>query len=551
MLRLDCSRFTVLLAFTAFLPFLYAQAHDWPPDGPTFSAAPADIQAAAAPIKPRPFANVTVLFEQEHYSIDSFGKVTRAHRLLYRIETKAGVDEWSQTSIQWDPWYQNQPSIRARVLQVDGKVSELDPHTLTDVPAKNEQDDAFSNARIYKGPLPSLAIGAIVEEETTVADKLPLFSGGSVYRMYLSRDVPVIRSRVIVETPADAPFQSKVTFLPDAKTQTLLVDGIRRSTYDQDPVPLAPSSDIDLATDKPLYPYIEFSTGASWAAVASAYQKIAEPQIQPDRVKALLPTSASSNRLTTIQAMVSKLHHEIRYTGIEFGESGLQPQTPVEIFKRHYGDCKDKAAFLVAMLRASGIPANIALLNVGPGIDVNPDLPGMNQFDHAIVHVPAGNDKEPELWIDATAEFTRVGDLPYGDQGRLALIIADGTNRLTLTPEPKPTDSVLIETREITLAQMGAAHIVESSSTTGHIDADYRSRYGIGESKTVKEDLEQYSKRAYAAKSLTHIEHGDGVDFSKPFVLRLDMAKAARGSSGVNDASVAIPPAGILNRLPS
>jgi hypothetical protein len=143
-----------------------------------------------------------------------------------------------------------------------------------------------------------------------------------------------------------------------------------------------------------------------------------------------------------------------------------------------------------------------------------------------------------------------LSDLPYGDQGRLALIIADGTNRLTLTPEPKPTDSVLIETREITLAQMGAAHIVESSSTTGHIDADYRSRYGIGESKTVKEDLEQYSKRAYAAKSLTHIEHGDGVDFSKPFVLRLDMAKAARGSSGVNDASVAIPPAGILNRLP-
>jgi hypothetical protein len=102
-----------------------------------------------------------VLFEQEHYIIDSSGKVTRAHRLLYRIETKAGVDEWSQTSIQWDPWYQNQPSIRARVLQVDGKVSELDTHTLTDVPAKNEQDDAFSNARIYKGPLPSLAIGAI------------------------------------------------------------------------------------------------------------------------------------------------------------------------------------------------------------------------------------------------------------------------------------------------------------------------------------------------------------------------------------------------------
>jgi tetratricopeptide (TPR) repeat protein len=550
MLRLVRSCFTVLLALTAFSTAVFAQTHGWPLDGHAFSASPAEIQAAAALIKPEPFTNVTVLFEQEHYRIDSSGKATRVHQLLYRIETKAGVEGWSQTSVQWDPWYQNQPSIRARILQANGKVSELDPHTLTDVPAKNEQDDAFSNARIYKGPLPSLAIGAIVEEETAVVDKLPFFSGGSVYRVYLSRDVPVIRSRVVIETPEDTAFQSKVHFLPDVRVQTQLTDGIRRSTYDQDPVPLAPSSDIDLATDKPLYPYIEFSTGVSWAAVASAYQKIAEPQIQPDRVKALLSASTNSNRLATVQALVSRLHYEIRYTGIEFGESGLQPQTPAEILKRHYGDCKDKAAVLVAMLRASGIPANLALLQAGPGSDVNPDLPGMNQFNHAIVHVPAGNKNESELWIDATAEFTRVGDLPYGDQGRLALIIADGTKSLTLTPEARPADSVLVETRQITLAQMGPAHIVESSTTTGHIDADYRSRYGVGESKAVTEDLEQYSKQAYAAKALTHIEHGDGSDFSKPFVLRLDMANAARGSSGIKDAAVAIPPAGILNRLP-
>jgi Domain of Unknown Function with PDB structure (DUF3857) len=185
-------------------------------------------------------------------------------------------------------------------LQTDGKVSELDPHTLTDVPAKNEQDDAFSSARIYKGPLPSLAIGAIVEEETTVVDKLPFFSGGSVYRVYFSRDVPVVRSRLVVETPADSPFQSKVNFLPDAKVQTEQVDGMRRSTFDQDPVPLAPSSDINLATDKPLYPFVEFSTGASWASVASAYQKMAEPQIQPNAIKALLPATVASNRLATI-----------------------------------------------------------------------------------------------------------------------------------------------------------------------------------------------------------------------------------------------------------
>ena len=210
MLRLVCSWFTSLIAISAFSPVLFAQAHGWPVDGPAFSASPTEIQAAASTIKPEPFTNATVLFEQERYSIDSSGKVTRVHQLLYRIETKAGVDAVEPNLHPMGSWYQNQPSIRARIMQVDGKVSELDPHTLTDVPAKNEQDDAFSNARIYKGPLPSLAIGAIVEEETTVVGQASvLLRRQRISRISIAR-CPVIRSRVILETPADTPFQSKV-----------------------------------------------------------------------------------------------------------------------------------------------------------------------------------------------------------------------------------------------------------------------------------------------------------------------------------------------------
>ena len=175
----------------------------------------------------------------------------------------------------------------------------------------------------------------------------------------------------------------------------------------------------------------------------------------------------------------------------------------------------------------------------------------MNQFDHAIVHVPAGGDGKPELWIDATAEFTRVGDLPYMDQGRLALIIADGTSTLTRTPDPKPADSVLIETREVTLQPFGPARIVETSATTGQIDSDYRARYGATLTKATRDDLEQYCKNAYAAKALTKIEHSEGDDLTKPFSLRLEMASASRGITTISDAAVAVAPAAALAGLPS
>ena len=49
-------------------------------------------------------------------------------------------------------------------------------------------------------------------------------------------------------------------------------------------------------------------------------------------------------------------------------------------------------------------------------------------FNHAIVYVPGALDGE-DLWIDATAEYARVGTLPAQDADRLALIIRAGTTR--------------------------------------------------------------------------------------------------------------------------
>jgi tetratricopeptide (TPR) repeat protein len=527
------------------------QTPKWALDGAAFSETPAAIQLAAAAVKAEPLMSTTVLFEQERYVLAADGRTVQTHQMVYRIEDKTGVEEWNQTSVEWDPWYQERPSIKARVIGADGKVSELDVKTLTDVPAKNESEDTFSDSRIYKGPLPGVAVGSIVEEETVVTDKSPFFAGGGIYRTYFSRSVPVVRSRLVVEVPEDVALKTKTHSLPETAVVKVEASGKNKVySYDLSPVPMAQNSDIALATDKPRSVFVEFATGASWASVAEAYRKLSDGQIQPEQVKSLVAGMPQGDSMATIAALVAKLHKEIRYTGVEFGESALKPQTPAEVLKRHYGDCKDKAALLVGMLRASGIPAELALLSTGPGYDVGAELAGMNQFNHAIVHVPAGKNGRQELWIDATAEFTKVGDLPYPDQGRMALLIAEGTTGLTQIPEAKSTDSVDVETREFELKQFGPARVVETSMTTGHIDADYRYRYGGAETKSTKEDLEGYAKRFYNAKALTHMEHTDGSDLTKPFVLKLEMDKAGRGTSDLGGAAVGIPPTGTMSTLP-
>jgi tetratricopeptide (TPR) repeat protein/transglutaminase-like putative cysteine protease len=510
-----------------------------------------NLQKAAAQITPEKFMEATVLFERDSYRIDAEGRVTYGHSLLFRIETQAGVDDWAETSARYAPWYQNQPTIQARVILPDGRVSQLDLKTVIDGPASDDDNDVYTDERIRKAPLPALAIGAIVEEETVTEDRQPFFAGGGVYRDYASRSVPIVRSELLIDAPSTLKLQYSVHHLDTVKVSDSEHNGMRHLQFAQGYLPARADSDIKLATHDDLSPMIEFSTGESWAAVANAYRQLAEAHIDPDKVKALLPSSPAATRLEQIKNMVARLHKEIRYTGIEFGQASLQPALAADIIKHHFGDCKDKAAVLIAMLRAVGIPAHMALLDSGPGRDVTPELPGMNEFDHVIVYVPADDKGASAFWIDATAEYTQVGWLPSMDQGRQALIIADGTTSLTTTPEFKSEEDHLTEVREVDMAAYGPAHIAETSLTEGAIDADYRSDFGEADTREKRKSLEDYARDSYLAKALTHVDRGDGKDLTKPFVLKLEIAEAKRGNTLIEDAALGIPFSGIFNRLPS
>ena len=298
-----------------------------------------------------------------------------------------------------------------------------------------------------------------------------------------------------------------------------------------------------------LYPEIEFATGTSWQNVASEYarqlnQKIRIADVQPMISKLELGIQPG---MDAVHKIVALLHKNVRYTGIEFGESNIIPQFPGETLKRKYGDCKDKATLLIAMLRAAGIPANLALLSAGPGEDTNPDLPGMGTFDHAIVYVPAAG-SIPELWIDATAQHSRVGDLPNMDYGRRALIVDEKTAGLKTIPELTSDKNVHIETREFTLADYGPAKIVEKDEQVGPTEADYRDYYG-GDAKKVKQNSEDYVKGAYLAESLTSLDKTDPSDLDKPFTVTFT-AKGRRGFTEMNNSVVYIPVGNIFDGMP-
>jgi transglutaminase-like putative cysteine protease/tetratricopeptide (TPR) repeat protein len=552
-----CRNVALLLAVFGISLSSQAQENPSAPwDGKAFAASPQEVLKASAAMPAPKQVDVTVLLDERRISFDKDRKATETHHLVYRIETQGGMEDWTAVGSRWSPWYQERPTVEARVIAPDGRVSTLDPKTLSDAPVHRDTPDTYNDDRDYQGPLPGLTPGAIVEELIVVKDTTAFFNAGSVYREYFDRPFPVVTTRMVVESPESLGVRYKVRKMADVEAQKETRDGVVTLTFEKDNMDPSDPLEVNLPADVAPVAEISITTGSSWKDVADRYRDMSDPQVRPQETASMLPAMASgASRDEKITAIVSDLHRSVRYTGIEFGEAKLTPQPPSETLKRHYGDCKDKATLLVSMLRQAGIPANLALLSIGPGQDVDPGLPGMQLFDHAIVFVPgtASSGKQSsgqDLWIDATAEYARVGDLPPADRGRWALIIREGTTGLTKTPESKPSDNMLIEKREFTLAENGPAKVEEKSETHGAIDEIYRAQFGGPESKQEREELEGYVKAVYAAEKLDSLQHTDGSDLSKPFQLDLVADKAKRGYSGLEDAVVAVPTGALLNRLP-
>lgn len=515
-----------------------------PADAPPFSLAPKALLEMAGPPDAANSRGATILLHETTLVISADQRVAERRHTIFRIDRPEAV-AGAQLTVPWHPWRQGRPAVRARVVTTDGVQHDLDASTLTDG-APNQQADLYQDFRILTGPLPALAVGAVVEQTAEVSDTQPFFAAGFVRHVGFGGAEPVLRSRLVVEAPASLPLKHAVRLLPNLVT-TREADGPTvRLRFEQGRLEALEAPEPGLPPSVPTTPLVTISTAASWADVARQYASIVDRQLEGADLAPLLKAANQRDRAAVIASVVAALHREVRYTGVEFGQAALVPRAPKEVLARKYGDCKDKAALLVAALRAKGIAAHLALLSVGPGFDVEPELPGMGAFDHAIVFVPG----TPDTWIDATAAFHPAGALPFPDRNRQALVVAPDTTGLRPTPATRPGDNALIETREIDLPDLGNARVTATSEARGEVDAVYRALFGSSQSSEFIKALQVAAKRQFRADGEARYEHGDGADLAKPFRLTVTVEKSGLASTDMDNAAVTIDLAEVVRNLP-
>jgi hypothetical protein len=205
----------------------------------------------------------------------------------------------------------------------------------------------------------------------------------------------------------------------------------------------------------------------AWADVGGKYARLTEGRRESNEEIRLLArelAGGSAPFLVKIRALARFVQREIRYVSIQIGIGSIQPHAATEIFAKRYGDCKDKATLLAAMLSAIGVNSYYVLVN-SERVTIPPEFPSMKHFDHVILAISI---PQPEaeglpavirvadlgdlLLFDPTSTVVPVGELPAGEQGSLGLLIMDKGSNLVQLPLLSPPRNKLLRVARLSFS---------------------------------------------------------------------------------------------------
>lgn len=486
------------------------------------------------------------LLVEATYQVDEESLVTRTTRVVTLILDREGVTEYGSVGASWAPWYESPATVRARVIHRDGTIGALDPTTLMQRRVGGDAD-MYWDRQVLEGPLPGIEIGALVETEVTVEQHRPFFAAGSVTRTVLVGGADALVRRVTLEHPKALKLKISTELVdPPLKSTT---NGRLRRSWEVSPGPAPDDYDRWLPGDLPQFGTVGFSTGTSWKAVATAYAEEVDAKLVGQDLAELAREAAgdaADDRHEAAQRLLTWVQHEVRYTGLELGENALIPMFPLSTLERGFGDCKDQSALLVGMLRALGYEADLALLSVRGRRDVDPALPGLGGFDHAIVVVRGDG---PPLWIDPTNRFLRAGRVAVSLEDRLALIAHPATRGLVPIAASGIDDNGWEEVRTLRIEDEGAASVHERTTYRGWNEAEIREGYTGTTDKARRDYLADYVVNRYEAGELTELTVSDPDDLAKPFTLDLQAEGVGLAWSEDDEAWARLPLTSLFRSL--
>lgn len=424
---------SVLVAIAALCANASAQTQNGPAIGP-----PSDWVLTLSwvyPAKPEP--NPT---GQDFLLLDDQVRLATEedyHRHAFQIVTESGRQHGSQVYINFDPSFQTLTIHHLKLIRAGVESDRLDPAKIQVLQQERDLDrQLYNGQRSALVILEDVRIGDIIDVAYTLRGRNPVFGGKFIDTFAVEWGTPVrdLRYRLLVPEERHVDYRQ----LPAGPTAPKVVfftvqvhNGEKELAWQRTNIPIVESEER-VPNSHQVFSFVDLSEFSSWGEVVEWARPLYALDLDPhpllDAAVAGLRRKGETQQQRALAAL-DFVQQEIRYLGIEMGPGSHHPSEPEEVLRRRFGDCKDKARLLTALLQRLDLQAFPALVHSARREAVRERRPTPYAFDHVIVWLALGGQS---YLLDPTMSYQRGASLDLRHVGTYGpyLRVAPGSLQL-------------------------------------------------------------------------------------------------------------------------
>ncbi len=470
--------------------------------------------------KDYPDADSIVIFSDESIEITEDNKSIYTARALIKILNDRGRDRWAELDFNYDSTYEKIELEFARTITPDKQVVTVGKESIRDV-SRYTNFPLYSNARAYIVSMPQVNSGYFIEYKIKIY-KSKLVNKkdfSTIYRFY--EPYPILNSKIIFRVPKNRDVNFTVLnkeYLPDdfviTPQKREVENNIEYEYIFNNISQLVPES--NMVYESFVNPGVLFSTFKSWDEYYKWWTDLYKDKLvlnkeMKDFLDDLLKKAESDKEKARL--IYEFCSQKIRYVAIEYGEAGYEPHKSDEVFFNRYGDCKDQAILLVALMRSAGLKAYPVLIPTKDVYNLRKESVA-SYFNHAIACVMLDNKL---IFMDPTSSTAGFNVLPLGDQDRDVLVFYEDKYEIVKTPLQE--SNLLYSNMQINIDDNDRVVVKRSLEYSGIWAAAYRAYYKNTPPTVIKDNVQTKMRSWASLAQLNSLKIENIEDFTKNPIL--------------------------------
>jgi transglutaminase-like putative cysteine protease len=504
-------------------------------------------QASAQPMRAfPPKTNAVVLLHEVNVSVSAQGREVTHEREVIRILRAQGRRGYGSPAVYYNDTVSKITSMKVWSIGADGREYAVRDNEMTDR-SSGEGYEVYTDSRVRFASPPSVDVGSVVAVESEIETRPYV----TEIIFPVQREIPVRRARLTITMPPGFTYKA-VWKGPDRARSVDLEHGTTlwemedEPGIDLDDVPLSGSPWALVSRLSVHYtgPGMPTPTLGEWHGIGEWYAELAAGRNTPNDAitrQAQSLVQGKTDFAERARVIGEYVQQKVRYVAVEIGVGGQQPHAAGDTFAHQYGDCKDKATLVSAMMNAAGMRATWLMVDSRRGV-IAPEAPSI-AANHMIVaiDIPKGyqsplfqstvslkNGKQ-YLIFDPTSEKTPFGELESGLQGSYGLLMEGKESEAILLPVLKPGANQVNRKASFTLSAEGDLKGHVSEERTGDVASFRRHVYSEWDSNQQSQFLHGVLARDFTTFEVADFKAENVQDLQKTLTVSYALAASRFG----------------------